>query len=181
MASTYSFRGIDNASYYRLLPNDKRFNINDTGCGNTFNLNHPQVLMLVMDSLRYWVEVMGVDGFRFDLASCLGREVYGFDPGSGFFDAITQDPVLCKVKLIAEPWDIGSGGYQLGNYPVAFSEWNDRYRDAMRRFWRGDSGMLPEFAKRFHGSSDFFEHNGRGYPLPVSTLSLVMMALPCMI
>ncbi|UAL41888.1 glycogen debranching protein GlgX [Shewanella inventionis] len=162
LGPTYSFRGIDNASYYRLLPNDKRFNINDTGCGNTFNLNHPQVLMLVMDSLRYWVEVMGVDGFRFDLASCLGREVYGFDPGSGFFDAITQDPILCKVKLIAEPWDIGPGGYQLGNYPVAFSEWNDRYRDAMRRFWRGDSGLLPEFAKRFHGSSDFFEHNGRG-------------------
>ncbi|WP_418356906.1 MULTISPECIES: glycogen debranching protein GlgX [Shewanella] len=162
LGPTYSFRGIDNASYYRLLPNEKRFNINDTGCGNTFNLNHPQVLMLVMDSLRYWVEIMGVDGFRFDLASCLGREVYGFDPGSGFFDAITQDPILCKVKLIAEPWDIGPGGYQLGNYPVAFSEWNDRYRDAMRRFWRGDSGLLPEFAKRFHGSSDFFEHNGRG-------------------
>jgi glycogen operon protein len=162
LGPTYSFRGIDNASYYRLLPSDNRFNINDTGCGNTFNLNHPQVLMLVMDSLRYWVEIMGVDGFRFDLASCLGREVYGFDPGSGFFDAITQDPVLCKVKLIAEPWDIGPGGYQLGNYPVAFSEWNDRYRDAMRRFWRGDSGLLPEFAKRFHGSSDFFEHNGRG-------------------
>nr|WP_244325792.1 glycogen debranching protein GlgX [Shewanella aestuarii] len=162
LGQTLSFRGIDNASYYRLLPNEKRFNINDTGCGNTFNLNHPQVLMLVMDSLRYWVEVMGVDGFRFDLASCLGREAYGFDPGSGFFDAITQDPVLCTVKLIAEPWDIGPGGYQLGNYPVAFSEWNDRYRDTMRRFWRGDTGLLPEFAKRFHGSSDFFEHNGRG-------------------
>jgi isoamylase len=112
LGPTYGFRGIDNASYYRLLPNDKRFNINDTGCGNTFNLNHPQVLMLVMDSLRYWVEVMGVDGFRFDLASCLGREAYGFDPGSGFFDAITQDPVLCKVKLIAEPWDIGPCGIQ---------------------------------------------------------------------
>ena len=170
LGPTYSFRGIDNASYYRLLPNDKRFNINDTGCGNTFNLNHPQVLMLVMDSLRYWVEIMGVDGFRFDLASCLGREAYGFDPGSGFFDAITQDPVLCKVKLIAEPWDIGPGGYQLGNYPVAFSEWNDRYRDAMRRFWRGDSGLLPEFAKRFHGSSDFFEHNGRG---PAASINFI--------
>ncbi|QDE31114.1 glycogen debranching protein GlgX [Shewanella polaris] len=170
LGPTFSFRGIDNASYYRLLPNEKRFNINDTGCGNTFNLNHPQVLMLVMDSLRYWVEVMGVDGFRFDLASCLGREAYGFDPGSGFFDAITQDPVLCKVKLIAEPWDIGPGGYQLGNYPVAFSEWNDRYRDAMRRFWRGDSGLLPEFAKRFHGSSDFFEHNGRG---PAASINFI--------
>ena len=158
---TYSFRGIDNLSYYRLHPNDKRHYINDTGCGNTLNINHPQVLQLVMDSLRYWVQVMGVDGFRFDLASCLGREAYGFDPGSGFFDAIAQDPVLCQVKLIAEPWDIGPGGYQLGNYPVAFSEWNDRFRDTMRRFWRGDHGMLPEFARRFHGSGDFFEHSGR--------------------
>ena len=162
LGPSYHFRSIDNASYYRLMPNDARFYINDTGCGNTLNINHPQVLMLVMDSLRYWVEVMGVDGFRFDLASCLGREHYGFDPGSGFFDALMQDPVLCQVKLIAEPWDIGPGGYQLGNYPVVFSEWNDRYRDTMRRFWRGDDAMLSEFAKRFHGSSDVFEHNGRG-------------------
>ncbi|MCH1928783.1 glycogen debranching protein GlgX [Shewanella sp. A25] len=161
LGPTYSFRGIDNHSYYRLHPNDKRFYINDTGCGNTLNLNHPRMLQLVLDSLRYWVEVMGVDGFRFDLAACLGREAYGFDPGSGFFDALLQDPVLCRVKLIAEPWDIGPGGYQLGNFPVAFSEWNDRYRDTMRRFWRGDHGMLPEFARRFHGSGDFFEHSGR--------------------
>ncbi|MGZ9898331.1 glycogen debranching protein GlgX [Shewanella gaetbuli] len=162
LGPSYHFRGIDNLSYYRLMPNEPRFYINDTGCGNTLNINHPQVLMLVMDSLRYWVEVMGVDGFRFDLASCLGRETYGFDPASGFFDALMQDPILCQVKLIAEPWDIGPGGYQLGNYPVVFSEWNDKYRDAMRRFWRGDSAMLSEFAKRFHGSSDLFEHNGRG-------------------
>ena len=161
LGPTLSFRGIDNASYYRLVSNEQRLYINDTGCGNTFNSNHPQVLQLIMDSLRYWVEVMGVDGFRFDLASCLGRETYGFDPGCGFFDALSQDPVLCQVKLIAEPWDIGPGGYQLGNYPIAFSEWNDRYRDTMRRFWRGDNGMLPEFARRFHGSGDFFEHHGR--------------------
>lgn len=161
LGPTFSFRGIDNLSYYRLHPNDKRFYINDTGCGNTLNINHPRMLQLVLDSLRYWVEIMGVDGFRFDLAACLGREAYGFDPGSGFFDALLQDPVLCRVKLIAEPWDIGPGGYQLGNFPVAFSEWNDRYRDTMRRFWRGDHSMLPEFARRFHGSGDFFEHGGR--------------------
>lgn len=161
LGPTFSFRGIDNLSYYRLHPNDKRFYINDTGCGNTLNINHPRMLQLVLDSLRYWVEIMGVDGFRFDLAACLGREAYGFDPGAGFFDALLQDPVLCRVKLIAEPWDIGPGGYQLGNFPVAFSEWNDRYRDTMRRFWRGDHSMLPEFARRFHGSGDFFEHGGR--------------------
>ncbi|MCK8043547.1 glycogen debranching protein GlgX [Shewanella sp. 1CM18E] len=156
-----SFKGIDNLSYYRLQSNDKRFYINDTGCGNTLNISHPRVLQLVMDSLRYWVEVMGVDGFRFDLASTLGRESYGFDAGAGFFDAIAQDPILSRVKLIAEPWDIGPGGYQLGAYPQGWSEWNDRYRDTLRRFWRGDFGMLPEFARRIHGSSDLFEHSGR--------------------
>ncbi|WP_416305977.1 glycogen debranching protein GlgX [Neptunicella sp. SCSIO 80796] len=170
LGPTYSFRGIDNASYYRLHPNDQRFYINDTGCGNTLNITHPRVLQLVMDSLRYWVEVMGVDGFRFDLASCLGRESYGFDRGAGFLDAIAQDPVLCKVKLIAEPWDIGPGGYQLGNFPVAWSEWNDRYRDTMRRFWRGDSGMLAEFARRFHGSGDYFEHSGRS---PAASINFI--------
>jgi glycogen operon protein len=171
LGPTLSFRGIDNLSYYRLHPNDKRFYINDTGCGNTLNINHPRMLQLVLDSLRYWVEVMGVDGFRFDLAACLGREAYGFDPGSGFFDALLQDPVLCRVKLIAEPWDIGPGGYQLGNFPVAFSEWNDRYRDTMRRFWRGDHGMLPEFARRFHGSGDFFEHSGRSPAASINFLT----------
>ncbi|GIU49720.1 glycogen operon protein GlgX homolog [Shewanella sairae] len=156
------FKGIDNLSYYRLQAKDKRFYINDTGCGNTLNISHPRVLQLVMDSLRYWVEIMGVDGFRFDLASTLGRESYGFDAGAGFFDAIAQDPVLNRVKLIAEPWDIGPGGYQLGAYPQGWSEWNDRYRDTLRRFWRGDFGVLPEFARRIHGSSDLFEHSARG-------------------
>lgn len=160
LGPTYSFRGIDNSSYYGLEA-DKRFYINDTGCGNTVNINHPRVLQLVMDSLRYWVSEMGVDGFRFDLASVLGREPKGFDACSGFFDAVRQDPVLNRVKLIAEPWDIGPGGYQLGNYPAGWSEWNDKYRDVVRRFWRGDSSMLPDFAKRIHGSSDLFEGGGR--------------------
>ncbi|MDN4503423.1 glycogen debranching protein GlgX [Alteromonadaceae bacterium BrNp21-10] len=170
LGQTLSFRGIDNHSYYRLHPNDKRFYINDTGCGNTLNITHPRVLQMVMDSLRYWVEVMGVDGFRFDLASCLGREEYGFDPRSGFFDALMQDPVLSQVKLIAEPWDIGPGGYQLGNYPIGWSEWNDRYRDTIKRFWKGDSGLLAEFARRFHGSGDIFEHSGR---TPSSTVNFI--------
>ncbi|BCD96161.1 glycogen debranching protein GlgX [Marinagarivorans cellulosilyticus] len=160
LGPTYSFRGVDNASYYGLEA-DRRFYINDTGCGNTVNINNPRVLQLVMDSLRYWVTEMGVDGFRFDLASVLGREPHGFDPHSGFFDAVRQDPTLAGVKLIAEPWDIGPGGYQLGNYPAGWGEWNDKYRDVVRRFWRGDSGMLPDFAKRIHGSSDLFEAGGR--------------------
>ena len=160
LGPSYSFRGIDNASYYGLEKN-KRFYINDTGCGNTLNINHPRVLQMVMDSLRYWVAEMGVDGFRFDLSSVLGREPHGFDLCSGFFDAVQQDPVLAGVKLIAEPWDLGPGGYQLGHYPSGWSEWNDKYRDVVRQFWRGDSGMLPEFARRIHGSSDVFEHAER--------------------
>ncbi|TQV80060.1 glycogen debranching protein GlgX [Exilibacterium tricleocarpae] len=158
---TLSFRGIDNASYYRLQQTDRRFYINDTGCGNTLNLSHPRVLQMVMDSLRYWVNDMHVDGFRFDLASILGREDYGFDPGSGFFDAVRQDPALARVKWIAEPWDIGPGGYQLGHFPAGWAEWNDRFRDCVRRYWRGDQAILPELAKRLHGSSDIFEHGGR--------------------
>jgi len=161
LGPTLSFRGIDNLSYYRLQPEDKRYYINDTGCGNTLNLMHPRVVQLIMDCLRYWAGNMQVDGFRFDLAPVLGRESYGFDSGSGFFDAVQQDPVLASVKLIAEPWDIGPGGYQLGRFPPGWSEWNDRYRDIVRRFWRGDSGVLPEFARRVHGSSDIFEHAGR--------------------
>lgn len=159
---TLSFKGIDNLSYYRLNPDDKRYYINDTGCGNTLNLCHPRVLQMVMDSLRYWVTDMHVDGFRFDLATTLAREEYGFDSRGGFLDAVRQDPVLSRVKLIAEPWDIGPGGYQLGAFPAGWSEWNDRYRDTLRRFWRGDDSMLPELAKRVHGSSDFFDHGGRG-------------------
>jgi isoamylase len=161
LGPTLSFRGIDNASYYRLNPSEPRYYINDTGCGNTLNISHPRVLQMVMDSLRYWVQVMGVDGFRFDLATILGRELHGFDKSNGFLDAVLQDPILNSIKVIAEPWDIGPGGYQLGGFPSPWSEWNDRYRDTMRRYWRGDKGLLPEFARRIHGSSDIFEHSGR--------------------
>ncbi len=161
LGPTLSFRGIDNASYYRLLDENPRYYVNDTGCGNTLNITHPRVLQMVMDSLRYWVEIMHVDGFRFDLASVLGRETYGFDPHGGFFDAVRQDPVLSTKKLIAEPWDVGPGGYQLGGFPPGFSEWNDRYRDTVRRFWRGDEGMLPDLARSLLGSSDLFERRGR--------------------
>lgn len=161
MGPTLSFRGIDNQSYYRLLGDYPRYYINDTGCGNTLNLSHPRVLQMVLDSLRYWVTEMHVDGFRFDLATTLARESYGFDQNGGFLDAIRQDPVLARVKLIAEPWDIGPGGYQLGQFPPGWAEWNDRFRDTIRRFWRGDEGLLPELARRLHGSSDLFEHQGR--------------------
>ena len=157
---TLAFRGLDNASYYRLQ-NDPRYYINDTGTGNTLNIEHPMVLRMVMDSLRYWVEVMGVDGFRFDLCSALGRTPSGFDRGAAFFDAIRQDPTLTGVKLIAEPWDIGPGGYQLGAYPAPFAEWNDKYRDGVRRFWRADPGRVPDLAGRLTGSAAQFDHTGR--------------------
>jgi isoamylase len=161
LGPTLSFRGIDNATYYRLLP-DRRHYVNDTGCGNTLNISHPRVLQMVMDSMRYWVTEMGVDGFRFDLAATLGREEYGgYERGSGFFDAVRQDPVLSRVKLIAEPWDIGPNGYQLGCFPTGSAEWNDRFRDTVRRFWRGDARMLPQLAPNLLGSSDIFEHDGR--------------------
>ncbi|MGH6945551.1 MAG: glycogen debranching protein GlgX, partial [Geminicoccaceae bacterium] len=161
LGPTFSFRGIDNASYYRLVPGDERLYIDETGCGNTVNLSHPRVLQLVMDSLRYWVQEMHVDGFRFDLAATLAREPHGFDAGSGFLDAIRQDPVLGRVKLIAEPWDLGPGGYQVGNFPPGWLELNDRFRDCARRYWKGDLGMLPELASRITGSADLFEHGGR--------------------
>ncbi|MGI9433848.1 MAG: glycogen debranching protein GlgX, partial [Geminicoccaceae bacterium] len=170
LGPTISFRGIDNASYYRLQADNPRYYVNDTGCGNTLDLTHPRVLQMVTDSLRYWVQVMHVDGFRFDLATVLGRESYGFDPKSGFFDAIRQDPVLARKKLIAEPWDIGPGGYQLGGFPPGFAEWNDRYRDTVRRFWRGDDGMLPDLARSLLGSSDLFERQGRR---PFSSINFV--------
>jgi len=157
LGPTLSFKGIDNASYYKLCPEDKRFYVNHSGCGNTINIAHPRVLQLVTDSLRYWVEVMGVDGFRFDLAPVLGRGEQHFCANNHFFTTIKQDPVLAKVKLIAEPWDIGEGGYQLGRFPNQWLEWNDRFRDTCRRFWRGDEGLAPEFAARLHGSSDIFE------------------------
>ena len=157
---TLSFRGLDNRSYYRLRDGGRHY-VNDTGTGNTLDLTQPMVLRMVMDSLRYWVEVGHVDGFRFDLATVLGREAGGFDPQGGFFDAIRQDPVLAQVKLIAEPWDVGPGGYQLGGYPHPFAEWNDRFRDGVRRFWKGDAGMAPDLAKRILGSAERFDHGGR--------------------
>ncbi len=161
LGPTLSWRGLDNASYYRLQPDDPRHHIDETGCGNTLNLSHPRVLQMVMDSLRWWATSFNVDGFRFDLGVALGREPHGFDRGSGFFDAIGQDPVLATRKLISEPWDIGPGGYQLGNHPPGFGEWNDRFRDTVRRFWRGDAGMRPELAARLAGSADLFHHQKR--------------------
>jgi len=161
LGPTLSFRGLDNASYYRLADGNKRHCINDTGTGNTLNLSHPRVLQMVMDSLRYWVTSFHVDGFRFDLGVTLGREAGGFDANSGFFDAVRQDPVLNRVKWISEPWDVGPGGYQLGNQPPGFAEWNDRFRDSTRRFWRGDPGERPEFAARLAGSGDIFDNHAR--------------------
>ncbi|WP_298965111.1 glycogen debranching protein GlgX [uncultured Methylobacterium sp.] len=158
---TLSFKGIDNASYYRLLPDQKRYYINDTGTGNTVNLSHPRVLQMVTDSLRYWATEMRVDGFRFDLATILGREPYGFDEGGGFLDSCRQDPVLSSVKLIAEPWDCGPGGYQVGGFPPGWAEWNDRFRDDVRGYWKGDDGLLPSLASRLTGSADKFNKRGR--------------------
>jgi glycogen operon protein len=160
LGPTLSFRGLDNASYYRLEP-DRRHYVNDTGTGNALNLHNPMVLRMVMDSLRYWVEVMGVDGFRFDLCATLGRTPHGFDRGASFFDAVRQDPVLTSVKLIAEPWDIGPGGYQLGAFPPPFLEWNDKFRDGVRRFWRKDAGRAPDLGDRLTGSALQFDHSGR--------------------
>jgi glycogen operon protein len=161
LGPTLSWRGLDNASYYRLIPGEERYYINDTGCGNTVNLSHPRVLQMVLDSLRHWATAYRVDGFRFDLGVTLGREGTGFDPGSGFFDAILQDPVLSRLKLISEPWDIGPDGYQLGQHPPGFSEWNDKYRDTVRRFWRGDPSQRGELAERIAGSSDLFDRRHR--------------------
>jgi isoamylase len=157
---TLSFRGIDNASYYRL-DSDRSLYLDYTGTGNTLNLDHPRVLQLVMDSLRYWVSDMHVDGFRFDLAPALARERGEFRRDGLFLSAIRQDPVLSQVKLVAEPWDLGPGGYHLGNFPPGWAEWNARYRDAVRRFWKGESGMVAELASRLAGSSDIFGHDGR--------------------
>ncbi len=161
LGSTLSFKGIDNASYYRLLPDQKRYYINDTGTGNTFNLSHPRVLQMVTDSLRYWVQEMHVDGFRFDLGTILARETHGFDQTGGFLDSCRQDPVLSAVKLIAEPWDCGPGGYQVGGFPPGWSEWNDRYRDTVRAYWKGEDGTLAELATRLTASADKFNERGR--------------------
>ena len=161
LGPTLSMRGIDNSSYYRLLPDNKRYYINDSGTGNTLDLAHPCVLQMVTDSLRYWASEMGVDGFRFDLATILARYADGFDERHGFLVACRQDPVLSKVKLIAEPWDCGPGGYQVGGFPPGWAEWNDRFRDNVRAFWRGDDGQLPELASRLTASGDHFNQRGR--------------------
>ncbi|HEY3784269.1 MAG TPA: glycogen debranching protein GlgX [Steroidobacteraceae bacterium] len=161
LGPTLGFRGIDNSAYYRLVPEDPRYYMDFTGTGNTLNLQHPRVLQLIMDSLRYWVLEMHVDGFRFDLASALARELFEVDRLGSFFDTIGQDPALSQVKLIAEPWDIGSGGYQVGNFPPGWNEWNDKYRDTMRAYWKGDGGVIGDFARRFTGSSDLYEASGR--------------------
>ena len=161
LGPTLSFRGVDNPAYYRLAPDDARLYVDFTGTGNTFNLLHPRTLQLVMDSLRYWVNDMHVDGFRFDLASTLARDEKGVNKLHAFFEIIHQDPVLSQVKLIAEPWDVGEGGYQVGNFPVLWAEWNGKYRDEVRRFWKGDEGRVGEIAYRLMGSPDLYQHSGR--------------------
>jgi isoamylase len=161
LGPTLSFRGIDNAAYYRLVGDNRRYYMDFTGCGNTLNMLDPNVLQLIMDSLRYWVTEMHVDGFRFDLASALARELHEVNRLGAFFDILRQDPVLSQVKLIAEPWDLGEGGYQVGNFPVGWTEWNDKYRDTMRAYWKGDGGLIGEFARRLTGSSDLYGCSGR--------------------
>jgi isoamylase len=168
--ATVSFRGIDNAAYYRLSDADKRYYLDYTGCGNSFNVRHPHALQLIMDSLRYWVLEARVDGFRFDLAAALARELHDVDRLSAFFDLVQQDPVVSQVKLIAEPWDVGEGGYQVGNFPPLWSEWNGKYRDTVRDFWRGQDSALPEFASRLSGSSDLYRTSGRR---PVASINFV--------
>jgi glycogen operon protein len=161
LGPTLSFRGLDNRAYYRTVDHDPRLYMDYTGCGNTLNVRHPQVLALIMDSLRYWVTEMHVDGFRFDLASSLARSFHEVDRLSAFFDLIHQDPVVSRVKLIAEPWDVGEGGYQVGNFPVRWTEWNGRYRDTMRDFWRGAETGVADMAYRLTGSSDLYQPDGR--------------------
>jgi len=170
LGPTLCFRGVDNASYYRLSPEDRRYYVDYTGCGNTLNLTHPRALQLIMDSLRYWVLEMHVDGFRFDLAAALARELHDVDRLGTFFDVIHQDPVVSQVKLIAEPWDLGQGGYQVGNFPVLWAEWNDQYRDTVRRFWKGDEGQLAPLGYRVAGSSDIY---GRGGRRPFASINFV--------
>ena len=161
LGPTLSFRGIDNTSYYRLLPDQPRYYDDFTGCGNALNLAHPRVLQMVMDSLRYWVQNCHVDGFRFDLATTLGRGRAGFDRNAAFFAAIRQDPVLARTKLIAEPWDLAPGGYQVGAFPPGWSEWNDRFRHTLRRYWSGEGKLIGDLAGRMTGSADLFDHQGR--------------------
>ncbi len=170
LGPTFCFRGIDNFSYYRLHGDNPRYYEDFTGTGNTLNMQHPRVLQLLMDSLRYWVLDMHVDGFRFDLASALARELQAVDRLASFFDVIHQDPVISQVKLIAEPWDLGEGGYQVGNFPVGWTEWNGRYRDTVRAYWKGDDGMIGDLAYRLTGSSDLYASSGR---LPYASINFV--------
>lgn len=170
LGPTLSWRGIDNASYYHLVADQPRYYMDFTGCGNTLNTRHPRVLQLIMDSLRYFVLEMHVDGFRFDLASTLARELFEVDKLGAFFDIIRQDPVLNRVKLIAEPWDVGPGGYQVGGFPPGWTEWNGKYRDSIRKFWKGDGGLASEFATRLAGSSDLYQHTGR---LPHASINFI--------
>ncbi|MDT4936860.1 MAG: isoamylase [Pseudonocardiales bacterium] len=170
LGPTLSFRGIDNAAYYRLVDDDQQFYMDYTGTGNTFNVRHPHTLQLIMDSLRYWVTEMHVDGFRFDLAATLAREFYDVDRLSSFFEIVQQDPVISQVKLIAEPWDVGPGGYQVGNFPPQWTEWNGQYRDTVRDFWRGEPATIGEFAARITGSADLYETSGRR---PVASINFV--------
>lgn len=171
MGPTLSMRGIDNAAYYRLVDDDKRYYMDYTGTGNSLNVGHPHSLQLIMDSLRYWVTEMHVDGFRFDLASTLAREFYDVDKLSTFFELVQQDPTVSQVKLIAEPWDVGPGGYQVGNFPPQWTEWNGKYRDTVRDFWRGEDASLGEFASRLTGSADLYEHTARR---PVASINFVI-------
>ena len=170
LGPTLSFRGIDNASYYRLDPENPRYYTDYTGTGNTLNMRHPNVLQMIMDSLRYWIQEMHVDGFRFDLASALARELHDVDRLSSFFDVIHQDPVISQAKLIAEPWDVGEGGYQVGNFPVGWAEWNGKYRDTVRDYWRGADRTLGDLAYRLTGSSDLYQDDGRH---PTSSINFV--------
>ncbi|HVR94479.1 MAG TPA: glycogen debranching protein GlgX [Casimicrobiaceae bacterium] len=170
LGPTLCFRGIDNVSYYRLQHDEKRFYTDYTGTGNTLDMQHPRVLQLLMDSLRYWVTEMHVDGFRFDLASALARELHDVNRLGAFFDILRQDPVLSRVKLIAEPWDLGEGGYQVGNFPPGWAEWNDKYRDTMRAYWKGDGGLIGEFSRRLTGSSDLYGRHGR---LPHASINFI--------
>jgi glycogen operon protein len=171
MGPTLSMRGIDNGAYYRLVEDDKRYYMDYTGTGNSLNVGHPHSLQLIMDSLRYWVTEMHVDGFRFDLASTLAREFYDVDRLSTFFELVQQDPTVSQVKLIAEPWDVGPGGYQVGNFPPQWTEWNGKYRDTVRDYWRGEPATLDEFASRLTGSADLYEHTGRR---PVASINFVI-------
>ncbi|WP_090608544.1 glycogen debranching protein GlgX [Mycobacterium lentiflavum] len=171
MGPTLSMRGIDNPAYYRLVDDDKQYYMDYTGTGNSLNVGHPHALQLIMDSLRYWVTEMHVDGFRFDLASTLAREFYDVDRLAAFFELVQQDPIVSQVKLIAEPWDVGPGGYQVGGFPPQWTEWNGKYRDTVRDFWRGEPATLDEFAYRLSGSADLYEHTGRR---PVASINFVI-------